>query len=230
MKKIALILATVMVVAVSSIYAQNHRHTDRSNTTAIESIASSNSAALDTMSSPDIEEQFRDLVEDNTDFTPDSYSGDDASIAKTAIAWVFGVVAIVFLSPVFIVAIILYFIHKNRKMKNDLAMAAIQKGVPVPDETKIASEHAAAQSAAQQNVSQHPKPQVSKMERAIKKLALGAGFCIGGWFLHINILTAIGLGYIVYAIGLICIDQFVDKKTQSSDTYNKVEHHDEKPE
>ena len=123
MKKIALILATVMVVAVSSIYAQNHRHTDRSNTTAVESIASSNSASLDTILSPDIEEQFRDLVGDNTDFTSDSHFEDEASIAKTAIAWVFGVVAIVFLSPVFIVAIILYFIHKNRKMKNDLAMA-----------------------------------------------------------------------------------------------------------
>lgn len=208
MKKLTLILAAMMVVAVNSIYAQNHRHTDRSNTIVVESIANSNSAALDTMTSPDIEEQFQDLVNDNTNFNTNSFSGDDSSIAKTAIVWVFGSLSILFLAPVLIVLIILYFRHKNNVMKNKVALAAIEKGVPIPEETKTTNEKTTVQPAA----NQQSKPIVSKMENAIKKLALGAGLSFGGWILHINILLAIGIGFIVYGIGLICIDLIFDHK------------------
>lgn len=209
MKKLIIILATVMVVATGCLMAQNHRHTDRGNVAAVESIASSNAAALDTISETDVDGEFGAFVDTNTDFGHHR-GDDDDSIAKIAVVALFGTLSLLFLAPVFIVLVVLYFRHKNNAMKNKIAMAAIEKGVPVPDDQSI--QNMKNEYSTQVKTEKSAEAPKSKMEKAIRKVALGAGFWIGGWFLGVKVLIAIGIAFVVYGIGLICIDQFVDKR------------------
>lgn len=209
MKKLVLILATIMAVAVNGVYAQNHRHTDRSNVAVVESIASSNAAALDTISQSDVDHEFGAFMDDNG-YNIQHGGDDDGSVAKIAIIAVFGSLSLLFLAPVFIVLIVLYFKHKNTMMKNKIAMAAIEKGVPIPDDTT-------AKESTKQPTATHPgaAPDSNKalrMEKGVKKVALGAGLGIGGMFINVGILVAIGIAFAIYGIGLICIDQFIDHK------------------
>lgn len=229
MKKLTLILATLMVVAIGCLWAQNHRHTDRDNTAAIESIASN---AADTTAVYDIDTEYENA---SADWTPSNDRNDDEDLAKSAIKIVFGTLGILFASPVIIVAIVLFFVYKNKQMKNKLAMAAIEKGVPVPGENSNNPEQLEKMIASQKN---HKENQAiinamnrkNRLENGIKKIAIGTGLCIGGWFIHFNILIAVGIAIAVYGIGLICLHIFVDKNDNTSANYNKAERHDEKPE
>jgi len=203
MKKLTLILVTILMVATGSLYAQSHRHTDRSNTAAVESIA--NISAADTCQ---VEEVYGEFLSDE-DINLGHIDGD--GVAKVAIIAVFSCLALVILIPILVIALIIYLVVRNNN-KN--------KGYPTNNYTAASSNatvnsNATTESdAAPAPAAPAPKPveQKTKMESGLKKAAVGAGFIAFGLWCHMDFFTALGLGFLVYGIGLVCIDIFVDKK------------------
>jgi len=191
MKNLTLILVIILMVATGSLYAQSHRHTDRSNTAAVESIA--NIAAADTCNS----EVFGDfLPSQQEDINLGHIDGD--GVAKVAIIAVFSCLALVILIPILVIALIIYLVVRNNNKNRDYPT----------------SNYATAEPSAPAPAAAAPKPvdQKTKMERGLKKAAVGAGFALIGWWYHADLFTAIGVALLVYGIGLICIDIFSDKK------------------
>jgi len=209
MKKLTLILVTILMVATGSLYAQSHRHTDRSNTAAVESIA--NISAADTCQVEEVYGEFLSDEDINLGHIGHDFSESGESVAKVAIIAVFSCLALVILIPILVIALIIYLVVRNNN-KN--------KGYPTNNYT-AASSNATVNSNATTESDAAPAPaapaskpveQKTKMERGLKKTAVGAGFIAFGLWCHMDFFTALGLGFLVYGIGLVCIDIFVDKK------------------
>lgn len=206
MKKLTIVLVTLMLVTTGCLWAQTHRHTDRSNVAAVESIAN---AAADTSA---VEEVFGEFIGANdSDINlgtlhqdlPDEAIG---SIAKVAIISVFGCLALIIIAPILVIALIIYLIvrsnNKNKGNSNEPV-----KEIPIEKATNDTTEKTAETMA-----SAKPKTEKTKMERGIQKLAIGAGFALFGMWCNATPFAAVGFGFLIYGAGLICIDIFVDKK------------------
>lgn len=202
MKKLTIILVTLLMVATGCLWAQNHRHTDRSNEAAVESIA--NLAISDTA---DVEEVFGDFIGNDGAIVRqfDQNIDDAAGIAKFAIIAVFGSLALIIIVPILVIALIIYLIVRSNNKNKGNAHEPVN-AIPA-DKSYETSEKSA-----ESSVSSTPQNGKTKMERGLKKVAIGTGLALFGMWCNATPFTAVGFGFLIYGAGLICIDIFVDKK------------------
>lgn len=205
MKKLTIILVTLLMVATGCLWAQNHRHTDRSNEAAVESIA--NIALSDTA---DVEEVFGEFIgNDGAIVSLPNFDRDidetGAGIAKVAIIAVFGCLALIIIVPILVIALIIYLIVRSNNKNKGNANGPVN-AIPA-DKTYDTSEKST-----ESSVASTPQKEKTKMERGLKKVAIGVGFVLFGMWCNATPFTAVGFGILIYGAGLICIDIFVDKK------------------
>ncbi len=202
MKKLTIILVTLLMVATGCLCAQNHRHTDRSNEAAVESIA--NIAISDTT---EVEEVFGEFIGNDGAIVRqlDQNMDEAASIAKVAIIAVFGGLALIIIVPILVIALIIYLIVRNNNKNKGNANGPVN-AIPA-DKTYDTSEKST-----ESSVASTPQKEKTKMERGLKKVAIGVGFVLFGMWCNATPFTAVGFGILIYGAGLICIDIFVDKK------------------
>ena len=209
----ATVIITIMMLTAGCALAmvQSHRHTDRSDTNAIDSIVSTTvqEAQNDIDSAID---EFTDEfgnIDHNYVFADGNREGFLNETARNGMLLAFGIIAIMFLAPVLILAVILFFVYKNKQQKNKLAMAAIEKGIS-PEAVTNSSMNAYDK---QQQLNGYKKTvNAENMEKGIMKLAIGIGLYCVAKIMHINIIGAIALFVAVYGIGQIVIAMLVNKK------------------
>lgn len=222
MKKILpFIIATVLLIGSSAfVIAQNHRHNhnDQNMADSLVSEAIENSTVSD--GNNNNEEVLSDAIEDfNKDFSynhNDSNTDfDDEGIAKLAIVMVFGTLIVLFMAPVLIVAIILYYIYKRKQSKDRITMAAIDKGVEIPSEKPAPINNAqGTYNTAEKEYVQPVKKEKPLMERGIMKVAIGIGLCCMAKIIHIDIIGAAAIFIAIYGIGQIIIAYIYRNKEQ----------------
>ncbi|MBQ0057170.1 MAG: hypothetical protein KBT20_05890 [Bacteroidales bacterium] len=216
MKKIAAIIAAMVLLIAGSttVIAQNHRHIDRENTEVVDSVVASNASDTNT-------DEFEignfdfDMDFDGNDIT--GFNNDDAdSIAKIAIVAVFGTLSLLFLAPVLILAIVLYFVYKRKTMKDKITLAAIEKGVEIPTEktptaTNPQPEHQTPDSNPYTKAEKTQKEEKPLLHKGIMKVAVGLGLIFVGKIFWSNILGAAGLLVAMYGAGQIIIAYISNK-------------------
>lgn len=215
MKKILpFIIATVLLIGSSAlVIAQNHRHNhdDQNATDSLVSEAMANSITSE------IETDVNDAVNyQNTNRNFDNNFADpDEGIAKLAIVMVFGTLIVLFMAPVLIVAIILYYIYKRKQSKDRITMAAIDKGVEIPsDKPAPISNVQGTYNTAEKEKNQTAKKEKPLMERGIMKVAIGIGLCCMAKIIHIDIIGAAAIFIAIYGIGQIIIAYIYRDKEQ----------------
>lgn len=211
----ATVIITIMMLTAGCALAmvQSHRHTDRSDTNAIDSIVSTTvqEAQNDIDSAID---EFTDEfgnIDHNYVFADGNREGFLNETARNGMLLAFGIIAIMFLAPVLILAVILFFVYKNKQQKNKLAMAAIEKGIS--PETVMNHTNSSMNAYDKQQLNGYKKTgNAETMEKGIIKVAIGIGLYCVAKIMHINIVTAIALFVAVYGIGQIVIAMLVNKK------------------
>jgi len=95
------------------------------------------------------------------------------------------VVFIIFVfSPVLILAILLFFIYKNRKQKMKIAEMAMKQGQPIPDEL----------------LTEHKESESELWQKGLRQTFLGVGLL--AFFGYVGSTIGIGIGILVTVIGL----------------------------
>lgn len=215
-KYLAAIVITAMMLTAGCALAmvQSHRHTDRSDTNAIDSIVTSavQEAQNDIDSAID---EFTDEfgnIDHNYVFADGNREGFLNETARNGMLLAFGIIAIMFLAPVLILAVILFFVYKNKQQKNKLAMAAIEKGISPETVMNHTNSSMNAYDKQQQLNGYKKTGNAETMEKGIMKVVISIGLYCVAKIMHINIVTAIALFVAVYGIGQIVIAMFVNKK------------------
>lgn len=145
MNKYLIAIAMMLTLGLSAqAAAQNHRHHNATavmatdDTTAndeVEAFSDTTSAALkDTMMAP-VSNSRGYTFKFNGIPLPDDVVSDlfDVSEGAEGLAGIM-VVFIIFLAPVLIIALVLFFVYKNRKNRMRLAEEAMKHGQPIPDQ------------------------------------------------------------------------------------------------
>jgi hypothetical protein len=88
------------------------------------------------------------------------------------------------LAPVSILAVILFFVYKNRKQNRKLAQEAMQNGQQIPD----------------QLLTDHRETDDEVWRKGIRQTFLGLGLL--AFFIHVDSNMGVGIGILVTAIGL----------------------------
>ena len=145
MNKYLIAIAMMLTLGLSAqAAAQNHRHHNATavmatdDTTAndeVEAFSDTTSAALkDTMMAP-VGNRSGYTFKVNGIPLPDDVVSDlfDVSEGAEGLAGIM-VVFIIFLAPVLIIALVLFFVYKNRKNRMRLAEEAMKHGQPIPDQ------------------------------------------------------------------------------------------------
>lgn len=227
MKKIltTLLVAVLLIGSSALLIAQNHRHNHDDQNIADslvnEALADREAGEANNNFDFDINDAIQEYGNNNS-YDNNYSSFDESGIAKLAITMVFGTLIVMFIAPVLIIGIILYYIYKRKQSKDRITMAAIEKGVDIPSENHAAATgnggtystsetngNARNNSAAIYNTAEKDKISARKekpmMERGIMKVAIGIGLYCAAKIMHINILGAISLFVIIYGIGQIVI-------------------------
>lgn len=99
--------------------------------------------------------------------------------------FVLAVLMIIFvLAPVLILAILLFFIYKNRKQKMKIAEMAVKQGQPIPDELLM----------------EHKESESDLWQKGLRQTFLGVGLL--AFFGYVGSTLGIGIGILVTVIGL----------------------------
>lgn len=243
MKRISnlMICAMLMIGACTAVMAQNHRHSERNDSTeeVVLSNAGQNSKATQDLD-VDIEEFVNNTVDDALEYV-DIHDSDGWATKKmdysnniTGIIIVFIVFGCIFLGPVLLVAVILFFVYKRKKSRDMVAIAALNNGKDIPNGYGSAPKTSDTSAPKAQSVNREEGVENTIMNRGIRKAAIGAGLWVMDLFIHTQILKGIGLFVAIYGIGQIIIGYLSKEKTSySSRTYTKPEvttKEDEKPE
>lgn len=195
MKQYLLTIIMLLTLATTTqVAAQKHRHSNVA--TAAVTVPSADSTGIEAFS------DTTGVVADDSTYSYNSYgrSGSYSVNVTTpvdhilnSVSWndvaggfmVVCVVAIVFLlSPLLIIALIFYFINKNRKEKLRLAQMAVQNGQPIPE----------------QLIKRQMDSYDINLRSGIKQLFLGLGLMV---LLYIIIgKLGLGIGALVFFIGV----------------------------
>lgn len=133
----------------------------------------------------------------------------DAGIAGGAIAFLVSLVVIIaILSPVLIVAIVLYFIFRNRNQRYKLAQAAIASGKAVPHEL----------------LREDRQSDDFLWSKGIKTASIGLGLVFFFWILGAEPLIGVGLLVFCMGVGQAIIAKTTKRKTPSNQDFD---HHSE---
>lgn len=101
-----------------------------------------------------------------------------------AIVAIVAILSIFVLSPVIIIALVFYFIYKNRKQKMKLAEMAMRSGQPIPDQLLKGA----------------PPVDDGTWNSGIRQSFVGIGLIIFFWFIEMD--AGIGVGFLVLFMGL----------------------------
>ena len=127
-----------------------------------------------------------------------------------------------FFAPVFIVGFILLYRYKRRKQRDQIVLAAINKGVEVPEEYRSNT----AKSSYSNNAKDANVPVNNEaMNKGIRRIVTGIGIWILGASINLDILMGVGLFIIVLGGGEILIHYLNNRGTgvRSEGTYEKSE-------
>jgi hypothetical protein len=195
------LIATMLMLAVASgagAASQTHRHhaattkVERTDTVMTDSTAQNDEleAFSDTTATEGDSVQYVSLTQ-HPSITFTSYGWDDLfglgdkGIIKNMLAGTVVIFVLLFLSPIALLALLFYFIYKNRKQRMQFAEQAMRNGQPIPDNIV------------------NPKAATTNSDlrtKGIRQICLGVGLMI----LLSNIMGNIGLGIgaLVFCIGL----------------------------
>ena len=195
MKQYLLTIIMLLTLATTTqVAAQKHRHSNVA--TAAVTVPSADSTGIEAFS------DTTGVVADDSTYSYNSYgrSGSYSVNVTTpvdhilnSVSWndvaggfmVVCVVAIVFLlSPLLIIALIFYFINKNRKQKMKLAEMAMKQGQPIPN----------------QLLDEHRETDDELWQKGLRQTFLGVGLL--AFFGYVGSTLGVGVGILVTVIGL----------------------------
>lgn len=124
-----------------------------------------------------------------------------------------------FFAPVLIIAFILLYRYKRRKQRDQVVMAAINKGVEIPEEYRSGTK--AASSYDQQNVNAPANNEL--MNKGIRRIVTGIGIWILGVSINVGILMGVGLFIVIYGGGELLIHYLNNRGSgaRSEGTYHQ---------
>ena len=227
MKQIKTIFVCVllMIAGVTMIWAQNHRHSER-NDSVEEAMIEKSDSNISENANIDINLEYDKFVKEamkSFEASMQSVSpfGNPDSIPNKAINFI-AIISIVFIisfffAPVLLVTVILLFIYKRNKQRDKVVLAAIEKGVEVPEgydksKAKATKVYATADSETKKVVVK--KVQSPLLQKGIMKIAIGNGIWIMGICMHTSFFRGVGLCVAVYGIGQIAVAYFTGEKIQ----------------
>ena len=114
-----------------------------------------------------------------------------------------------FFAPVLIIGFILLYRYKRRKQRDQIVMAAINKGVEIPEEYRSGT--STASSNYQQNVNAPTNNEM--MNKGIRRIVIGIGIWILGASINLGILMGVGLFIIVLGGGEVLIHYLNNRGT-----------------
>lgn len=123
-----------------------------------------------------------------------------------------------FFAPVLIIAFILLYRYKRRKQRDQVVMAAINKGVEIPEEYRSGTKDASS-----------TNPQTSTpannelMNKGIRRIVTGIGIWILGVSINVGILMGVGLFIVIYGGGELLIHYLNNRGSgaRSEGTYHQ---------
>ena len=235
MKRIGYFLIGMMLLvgACTTSFAQSHRHAQRNDSTEkviMEENAEAAKKAKSDAYNAGFEdgEDFREFVDETVSDALEDVgliSGDrEGRVVREAIdgGILLAIIAVVgiFFGPAIILAIILFFIYKRKKQRDQVVMAAINKGVDVPAGYGGNYSGTTSSSATPSEASRYNKSAVkdnSMMHKGIKDISIGLGLVVLAAYLHINVLVGIGWMVVILGVGKIAIAYFSGDKTTSKE-------------
>ena len=123
-----------------------------------------------------------------------------------------------FFAPVFIVGFILLYRYKRRKQRDQVVMAAINKGVEIPEEYR---------SGTKSTSSTYPTASTPAnnelMNKGIRRIVTGIGIWILGVSINVGILMGVGLFIVIYGGGELLIHYLNNRGSgaRSEGTYHQ---------
>lgn len=221
--KVFFACALVSMAFSTAVLAQDHRHTQRNDSVEEEMLATvaetvQTEPEFDIYDNMSMEEFINNTVEESLESAL-SATGDRPGIVGKAVdsGITVAIIAIisVFFGPVILVAIILYFIYKRKKQRDQVVIAAINKGVEIPagyGGSYSRSTSSSSSSEAPRSYKSTPADQ-SMMHNGIKNISIGLGFVVLSIYLHLGILGGIGWMVVIYGVGKLAIAYLSGEKT-----------------
>lgn len=250
-KTLTMILALVLITLCSTTaIAQKHRHTPHDNggdTEVVNNTTTTNHDNLDTVTlintnglkvtaTTDEIDKLNQIMED-LDITTSEYDETDSpeggnlfgalnSTVDTLnqghffdYALLIPIIAV--LTPVFIVGFILLYRYKRRKQRDQIVLAAINKGVEIPEEYRSSAKTSYNNTANDANAPVNNEA----MNKGIRRIVTGIGIWILGASINLGILMGVGLFIIVLGAGEVLIHYLNNRGTgvRSEGTYRGSE-------
>lgn len=231
--KTFLACALIGITFCTTVLAQSHRHSQRNDSTENvileenEKTATSDAYNSGYSDGEEIRKYVDEIVKDALSTSKESV-GDRDGFIKDAVdeGIIVAVIAVagVFFGPVILVAIILFFIYKRKKQRDMVVMAAINKGVEVPEG------YGGKNSSSYSGTTEQKREECSKttgngvadmpmMHQGIKNVAIGAGLYVMGKYI-VSILCGIGIFIAIYGIGQIAISYVSGEKNSRNDNHS----------
>lgn len=216
MKRITylMICAMLMIGACTTVWAQSHRHTERNDSTEEVILSESGNDAINTDDTSYVDYSDDDWEEGHFDrpgrLITNSRHEDGILLAILAVTGVF-------FGPVILVAVILFFIYKRKKQRDQVVIAAINAGQPIPSGYGPDPREDGSVSKYEGNKNEYSgeKRKVmekSMMDKGITQLSIGAGLIALSYFLVGSLLTGIGIFVAILGLGKIVIAYMSEKK------------------
>lgn len=216
MKRITylMICAMLMIGACTTVWAQSHRHTERNDSTEEVILSESGNDAINTDDTSYVDYSDDDWEEGHFDrpgrLITNSRHEDGLLLAILAVTGVF-------FGPVILVAVILFFIYKRKKQRDQVVIAAINAGQPIPSGYGPDPREDGSVSRYEGNKNEYSgeKRKVmekSMMDKGITQLSIGAGLIALSYFLVGSLLTGIGIFVAILGLGKIVIAYMSEKK------------------
>ena len=235
MKNLNSILLCIMFVfgTCTVVWAQNHRHSTRTESVEDSVIVEAGEATTE-LESVDWDDDLEDFIDKTVnDAVSQSYHHDrDGWLIRNADRIGGGAIFIVALSvfcvffgPVILIALILYFIYKRKKSRDAVVMEALRNGRDIPygygSSSRASQTSSASGNSHQYNNNTGNARQAYEAPRqtpmygrfadqpvlhdGIKKVAIGFGVFVLACFMNFSLLGGIGLFIVIFGIGQIII-------------------------
>ena len=235
MKNLNSILLCIMFVfgTCTVVWAQNHRHSTRTESVEDSVIVEAGEATTE-LESVDWDDDLEDVINKAVnDAVSQSYHHDrDGWLIRNADRIGGGAIFIVALSvfcvffgPVILIALILYFIYKRKKSRDAVVMEALRNGRDIPygygSSSRASQTSSASGNSHQYNNNTGNARQAYEAPRqtpmygrfadqpvlhdGIKKVAIGFGVFVLACFMNFSLLGGIGLFIVIFGIGQIII-------------------------
>lgn len=216
MKRITylMICAMLMIGAFTTVWAQSHRHTERNDSTEKVILSESGDGVINTDDTSYVGYDDDNWEERHYDrpgiLVRQSRHEDGILLAILAITGVF-------FGPVILVAVILYFIYKRKKQRDQVVIAAINAGQPIPSGYGPDPREDAAVGKYEGNKQEYSgdkrkNMEKSMMEKGVTQLSIGIGLIALSYFLMGSLLTGIGIFVAILGLGKIVIAYMSEKK------------------